>query len=131
MRITLISLTLLLISTNTLAEWTQIGEPDENEGYTVYADKNTLRKASQKAKMWILLDYHDEQKASGTFFSSKKIRRQYDCADPYIRILAFKLYSRNMGRGELLRSYPQPQKWQRVKADSLDAAEREIACGDE
>ncbi len=131
MKKVLIFLILAFISTTTMAEWTKVREHVGNNGYTIYADLDTLRKVSNKAKMWVLLDYQNEQKASGTFFFSKKIRRQYDCVDSYMRVLAFKLYSRNMGRGELIRSYPQPQKWQRVKPDSIDQTEWEVVCNNE
>lgn len=111
-----------------MAEWTPVGESDEDGGYTAYVDLVSARKAAGKAKMWILIDYKTEQRASGTSFLSKTIRRDYDCKEELVRDLAFKLFSLNMGKGELLRAYNQPQQWRAVPPESLDEAEWKAVC---
>jgi hypothetical protein len=128
MKILLLTFILALISTNTMAEWTEVGESDVKGGYTAYANLASIRKASDRVKMWILFDYKVEQKASGVIFSSKEIRREYDCIGKHVRVLAFKLFSWNMARGELVRSYNQPQKWEEVQPDSMDETEMKVAC---
>ncbi|PTN10970.1 surface-adhesin E family protein [Nitrosomonas aestuarii] len=122
--------TLILLSTPVLAEWTTIGEykNDNEDSYTVYADLTSIRKARDRVKMWILFDYKTEQKASGTNFLSKKIRRDYDCKEARIRRLAFSLFSWNMEKGELLRAYNQPQNWKRVVPGTMDETEWKVAC---
>lgn len=127
----LIILTFILFSTPALAEWTQIGESDDEGGYTVYADLTSAQKAGGRVRMWVLFDYNTEQKASGTNFLSKKIRRNYNCKEAGIRTLTFSLYSWNMEKGDLLRSYNQPQRWERVQPDSMDEIEWKVACGEE
>lgn len=57
---------------NAMAEWIPVGESDEDGGYTVYVDLISARKAANRVKMWTLIDYKIEQKASGTNFLSKK-----------------------------------------------------------
>jgi len=125
----LLTLALVFISTDTMAEWTKVGESDRKGGYTAYADLASIRKAGNRVKMWILFDYKIEQKASGTNFLSEKIRREYDCAEEQMRVLAFSLFSWNMEKGELVRSYSQPQKWEEVQPGSMDEAEWKVACG--
>ncbi len=124
----LLILALILISTNTLAEWTKIGENDDEDGYTVYAKLSSVRKADDRVKMWSLFDYKVEQKASGVNFLSKSIRRDYDCKGRHIRVLAFKLFSWNMEQGRLVRSYSQPQNWKLVQPESMDETEWKVAC---
>lgn len=124
----LIILTLIFFCTPALAEWTRIGESDEEGGYAVYADLTTVQKAGGRVRMWVLFDYNTEQKASGTNFLSKKIRRNYNCKEAGIRTLAFSLYSWNMEKGDLLRSYNQPQRWERVQPDSMEELEWKVAC---
>ncbi|MDR4513430.1 surface-adhesin E family protein [Nitrosomonas sp.] len=124
----LIILILMLLSSPAWAEWTEIGE-DENEGaYIVYADLTSVQSAGGRVKMWVLYDYKGEQKASGTNFLSKKIRRDYNCREAGIRTLAFSLFSWNMEKGELLRSYNQPQQWERVPPGSMKEIEWKVAC---
>lgn len=124
----LMALTLALINTDTMAEWTKVGESGNKGGYTTYADLSTIRKASNKVKMWVLFDYKIEQKGSGVNFLSEKIRREYDCQEVQMRILAFSLFSWNMERGELVRSYSQPQKWEKVQPESMNETEWKVAC---
>jgi hypothetical protein len=124
----LLALMLAFISTDTMAEWTKVSENDNNNGYTAYADLTSIRRASNRAKMWILFDYKIEQKVSGANFLSEKIRREYDCLEEQMRILAFSLFSWNMERGELVRSYSQPQKWEKIQPASIDEMEWKIAC---
>ncbi len=125
------ALILSLMISDVMAEWTPVGESDEGGGYTVYVDLVSARKAANRVKMWTLIDYKTEQKASGTNFLSKKIRRDYDCKEEQMRDLAFSLFSWNMEKGELLRSYNQPQQWQRVLPGSLNEAEWKAACEQE
>jgi len=117
---------LLFMIPDVMAEWISVGESDEDGGYTVYVAPVSARQAA--GKMWILIDYKTGQKASGTNFLSKTIRRDYDCKERLVRDLAFKLFSLNMGKGELLRSYNQPQQWQAVLPESLEEAEWKAVC---
>jgi len=119
---------LLLICSDVLAEWSKVGTSEDDGGYTVYVDLVTARKAAHRVKMWTLIDYQVEQRASGTNFLSKKIRYDYDCKERQIRVLAFSLFSWNMERGELRRSYNQPQQWERVSPESLEEAAWKAAC---
>ncbi|HNP25608.1 MAG TPA: hypothetical protein PKM20_02605 [Nitrosomonas sp.] len=124
----LFTLTLLLLNTDSIAEWTRMDESDENGGYTIYADLTSIGKADDRVKMWTLIDYKIEQEDTGAYFLSKKVRRKYDCRGKHVKELAFKLYSWNMGRGELIRSYSQPQEWKKIQPGSMDETEWKVAC---
>ncbi|PXW84758.1 hypothetical protein C8R34_12451 [Nitrosomonas sp. Nm84] len=126
----LVTLTLTLISTVTMAEWTKVDESDSKGGYTAYADLDSILKAGNRAKMWALFDYRIVQKAAGVEFLSEKIRREYDCKEKQMRKLAFSLFRWNMESGDLIRSYSQPQKWEIVQPDSIDEAEWKVACNE-
>jgi Surface-adhesin protein E len=126
----LLTITLILFSTNTMAEWTKVFENDDKDGYTIYADLTSIRKAGDRVKMWTMIDYKTEQKVSGVVFLSKTIRRDYDCMGEHTRILAFKLFSWNMEQGKRMRSYNQPQKWEELQPESKDEIGWNIACGD-
>lgn len=113
-----------------MAEWTKVGESDKKGGYTAYADLASIRKVGDRAKMWALFDYKITQKVSGVDFLSEKIRREYDCKEKQMRVLAFSLFGWNMESGELVRSYSQPQKWLAVQPKSIDETEWKVACGE-
>jgi len=124
----LLIITLLCVSTAASAEWTQVEESDDKGGFIVYADLKSVFKAKNQARMWSLIDYKREQEETGVHFLSKKVRRKYDCQARHVKTLAFKLFSWNMGRGELVRSYNQPQEWKKIEPDSAIEAEWEAAC---
>lgn len=126
----LLTCALTFVSTSTLAEWTRVGESDKKGGYTAYADLASARKVGDKAKMWALFDYKIVQKVSGVEFLSEKIRREYDCKEKQMRVLAYSLFGWNMESGELIRSYSQPQKWEAVQPGSIDEMEWKVACGE-
>jgi len=125
----LIIIVLTFLSTNLAAEWEKMGESDSNGGYTVYVDLETLVQIKDEAKMWTLIDFQVEQEETGARFLSKKVRRKYDCQGKHYRVLAYKLYSWGMGRGDLIRAYSQPQKWEEVQLGSMGEKEWKIACG--
>ena len=124
----LLALLLITVATDTMAEWTRIGESDQDGGYTVYADMDSVLGAGNRVKLWILLDFKVEQRAAGTTFLSKTIRNEYDCRGRHTRVLAFKLFDWNMERGKLIRSYSQPQTWKPVQPESVDEMVWKIAC---
>ena len=121
-------LTLLVLSTDSMAEWTKVNERDEQGSYVIYADLTSIGKADGRVNMWTLIDYIIEQEDTGAYFLSKKVRRKYDCQGKHVKELAFKLYKWNMGRGELIRSYTQPQEWEKIQPDSIDEIEWKVAC---
>lgn len=124
----IITLTLFLISTETFAEWTKLGDSTDKGGYTTYVDLKSIRKAANRVKLWILLDYQNEQRTLGAIYLSEKVRREFDCEEEQMRTLAFSYFSWNMEKGDLVRSYSQPQKWEKIRPDSMDEAEWKLAC---
>lgn len=124
----LLILILFFASNVVMAAWSKIGESGERGGYTAYADLDSARKAYSRVKMWVLFDYNVEQKISGANFLSEKIRREYDCEAEQMRMLTFSLFSWNMEKGDLVRSYNQPQKWVKIQPDSIDKLEWKAAC---
>ena len=124
----LLTVLLLCFSTGIMAEWIQVDKRDDKGGYTVFADLQTLSKVGSEAKMWTLIDYVLEQEDTGVYFLSKEVRKKYECRSKHVKELAYKLYSWNMGNGELIRSYSQPQEWVKVEPGSIEKTEWKIAC---
>ena len=126
---------LLLFFTNSSAvaeQWTRIDVNDGTESdpaYTLYADLDTVMQANGEAKMWTLIDYTTEQETAGARYLSKMVRYDYDCDGRHFRVLAYKLFSWNMGQGELIRAYNQPQEWEKIEPESREESEWRVACG--
>ncbi|MDR4517323.1 MAG: hypothetical protein MRK00_08050 [Nitrosomonas sp.] len=130
----ILTLSLLFLSadaTMTMAGWILVSESDKNGGYAVYADLATKSGTNDEVKIWALLDYKIEQEDTGIYFLSEKVRRKFDCRTKHVKLLAFKQYSWNMGQGELVRAYSQPQQWEEIQPGSIDEIEWKTACGNE
>ena len=93
-----------------MAEWTRVGESDKKGGYTAYADLASILRVGDRAKMWALFDYKIVQKVSGVDFLSEKIRREFECKEKKMRILAFSLFGLLTCRMNLIKNYYRIQK---------------------
>jgi len=65
-------------------------------------------------KQWELDDYKTNQTMSHISALSAMNQWEYDCAEDSARLLASTLFSENMGKGKVLWSGSDAQKWQLV-----------------
>jgi hypothetical protein len=117
---------LLVISENSYAEWTPIGEILELFTYT---DRTTIRRNGNFVKMWELRDYKAVQKSNFGSFLSAKVQQEYDCREEKSRLLAFTWFSEQMGNGTVVYSDNDPYKWSPIQPESMNEALWKIACG--
>jgi len=66
-----LTLMLVVLSSNAMAEWVEIGATDNS---TLYFDSNTIRKSGNKVKMWSLSDFNSVEEVSGDKFLSEMPR---------------------------------------------------------
>jgi len=90
---------LVLCSGPAYAEWVQIGMLED--GTTIYADTDTIRRKGDLVKMWVLFDYHLAQRVDVTgtsiMYLSDWSQEPYDRAEERFRRLAAAYFSGNMG----------------------------------
>jgi len=118
---------LVLSSGPAYPEWVQIIKTEE--GVTTYADPDTIRRKGNLVKMWELLDYETIQTVIRISFSSSKEQREFDCSAERVRMLAVTYFSGNMGRGKVVWSDSDEQKWHPVQPESVGQARWKFACG--
>jgi hypothetical protein len=119
---------LVLSSGPAYAEWVAIGGNDQI-GMTTYVDRATIRRNSNLVKIWQLNDFKTVQTVEGNSFLSTKKRREFNCAEERIRILAATQFSGNMGNGEVVWVNSNEQKWEPVVPGSIGQTLWEFACG--
>lgn len=126
----LIILLLLLVSTNVFAvDWFEVGE--DEDGTSNYVDQQSIQRAGNKVKVWVLYDFK-----SGQLIGSSKIsylsllaKVEYDCFEYTQRKLDAYLYSGNMGNGDIILSETNITKPTRpVLPKSASASQLEISC---
>ena len=89
-----------------MAEWTRVTESDDVGGMTSYADLGTIKRKSNKVKMWRLYDFKTVQiiAEDNTRFLSSVGRDEYDCEEETSQSLDYHWYSGNMRRGDIVYS---------------------------
>lgn len=128
-RLLLIALTLLVLSSGpAYAEWVKVSGSDET-GKTVYVDPTSIRRNSNLVRMWQFYDFKTVQTVGGVRFLSAKEQWEFDCAEDRSRVLALKEYSGTMGSGTVVYTNSQVGKWLPVMPDSIGQTVWNVACG--
>lgn len=123
----LITILLLLSSGPAYAEWVAIGSTDD--GMTVYADPDTIRRKEEMVRMWILFDFKTTQTVAGHLILSIKGQEEYDCDGKRRRVLAFSEFAGNMGGGHEVNSTSGEGTWVPVVPEGVLQTLWTFACG--
>lgn len=126
MKILLLTLLFVSVTTNVMAAWEEVSTTDDA---TIYADFATIRRTGEKVKMWNVWDYNTVQDLAGDKFLSSKAQDEYDCKEEQNRSLIDIWFSGNMGNGKVIYSRMEPNKWNPVVPGSIGHTLWEIACG--
>ena len=128
-------ITLLVLSpVPAYAEWVAVEKDYLLPGLqTVYLDPDTISRDGNLVTLWQLIDFKWGQgNGRGAHrFSSTETRKQFDCAEKRLRLLAFTEFSRHMGTGIPADGYVDKSNWLSVEPESINQALWEVACGKE
>ena len=122
-------ITLLVLSSGPVyAKWVSFEKSDE-EGMTVYVDKDIIRRKGDLVKMWHLFNFNTVQTEGGLSFLSITVQTEWDCAEERHRPLAFIRYSGLMGSGKMVNTVSLANIWEPVAPDTLGQCMFKVACG--
>ena len=124
----LLILTLTIISSSALADWTLVQTGKESDEYV---DSATIRISGNLAKMWSLTNISKNIKniRPGEKAFAVKTVREYDCKEHKSRALFVAWYNDYMGTGGIERSSESPDsKWKEV-TPGIRESHWKIACG--
>ncbi len=116
---------LLFVIPPVWAGWTSVGENDVG---TVYADRDTIVRNGNTARMWSLLDYRAFQRMVEAGYFSQKTQTEYDCAERRFRGLSLSLHAEHMGEGKVIYTDESPREWEPLAADAITENLRTVAC---
>ena len=116
---------LLFLSSSAWAGWKSVGEDDNAISY---ADRDTLVRDGNTAKMWSLLDYKAFQRMVEVGYFSQKAQAEYDCKEKKFRGLTLSLHAEHMGEGKVIYADESPHEWEAVDAGTLNETLWKIAC---
>jgi len=126
MRNILLTLTTIMISSSAIAEWVPVDT--SNRGITYVDTATTRRKASNKVKIWELVDYKKVQSKADFKYNSAMFQTLYDCKERRYKLLYTSFHSENMGGGNVVRTKNNPSKWEAVLSGSIVEGIRKFAC---
>ena len=120
------AIVLLLLCGNTLAKRTLL---DDGDDFTAYAETDTIERASNTSKMWVLYDYKAKHSYLKWAYWSQRTLGEFDCRDKRAQTLHYVYYEGQMGGGELILSGAiLPGLWTPVSAGSVIEKFWKIAC---
>jgi hypothetical protein len=112
-----------MFSAFSYAEWTQIGEDEDERIY--YVDYQRIRKEEGYVYWWRLVDNLKPNKSKYLSFKSYS---QGDCDLLRIKHLKFFLYPQRMGKGISENKNPVDPQWETPFTDSIDEEVMKVVC---
>jgi hypothetical protein len=116
------------------AEWQAVEKDYLRPGLqAVYIDPDSIHREGNLVTLWQLIDFTWMQgnPRGPTRFFSTKTRKQFDCAEKRLRLLAYTEFSHHMGIGIATIGYVNNDNWLPVEAGSISHALWEVVCGKE
>jgi hypothetical protein len=125
-RLILVTVLILLSAGPAIAEWVVIDTADD--GMTVYADPDTIRREGDLVKMWVLFDFKTTRSVAGHLVLSIEGQEEHDCDGKRRRVLIFSEFSGNMGGGKEVNRTSREGTWVPVDTDSVIQTLWKFAC---
>ena len=124
----ILTLLLLIISTNLFAEWRKVTDSSDGD-ITVYVDYRSKKKKGNKVKMFDLSDFKTVQKTKSYRYLSQLSLNEYDCEKERRRMLDFHWYAENMKKGNIVYSEKNiNDEGKSIPTDSIGTDLFNIAC---
>jgi surface-adhesin protein E len=108
------------------AGWVPIyvkGEEGRTE-YTVYVEQDSLHYNGDVVTFWVLMDFTTVQTVPRPSYLSVKSRREIDCTEEQIRLLAVTAFSGNMGNGDVRYTYSDAAKDRGISIEPGSVAQK-------
>jgi hypothetical protein len=126
-RVTLVFI-LLVISSLAKAEWIKLFTAAN--GTTYYYEDSSIRKKSNKIRIWQMGDHNKIQVVNGKKFLSNKTLNEYDCENEEDRLLHAIMFEKHLGQGEVIHSesYLNKDFVKSIAPTSVERSYFNIAC---
>lgn len=122
---------LMMICSVSRAEW-EFGFSTDNDEFSVYHDKSTIRRKGSIVKMWTMKDFSQVQNQAADTYMSSKVMYAFDCKQETAAIISFSRHTESMGGGIAVYSHTVKEKdwnWNPIAPGSVDEGSWKIACG--
>jgi hypothetical protein len=127
---------LAVVSTNAMAEWTQIGDDvaktegiDTGRGVKTFVRADIAGKHGARVTMWTIRDYESPVTVENKKHFSSMSLEEYDCKDMQYKTLTFYWYSKHQAKGDIVYSDISHGDMQPIIPDSIAHTAWKLACG--
>ena len=111
------------------AEWDLIYK-DATIKSEYFMNLNNYKRNKNKVRAWTLESFLELQKAETLEYRSVKSFVEFNCEESSLRILAYSLYEKNMGKGKTIFSKGSPLDWIKIKNNTIFSSYSEIICAE-
>jgi len=91
---------------------------------------NNYKRNKGKVRTWILENFIEPQKVETFEYRSVKSFVEFNCEAPELRILAYSLYEKNMGKGKTIFSKGSPLKPMNINKNTVFSAYSQVVCAE-
>jgi hypothetical protein len=121
-------LMLVVVSSSAMAEW-DLALKSADGATSYYIQNDAILKYGNKAKMWVLVDHKKIIKTNlRKIVFSYKAQFEYKCDEKHYRLLFKTTYPKNMGRGNIIDTFDEPDEWNPVIPESASETLLYKAC---
>ncbi len=127
--LTILAAALTIFTAQAHAGWVYFAS---GNAVTAYFDPMAITNSGPSTVMlWSLSDMTKPQQSEfdDRHYLSTATQAEFNCVTDQARLLAYRWYADNMGRGEVVHSDSDPTGWEPVEPQTLFEALRGIACG--
>ena len=118
MRNAILVVLLVVLSSNTLAEWVEI---DNRVEAKISVDPATLQWADNRAKIWVLFDFKTARKiGNNPPILSMKSQFEFDCKNEQSRLAYNIFHAENSGLGEVVHIAATVGAWTPIAPQSVE-----------
>jgi hypothetical protein len=96
---------------------------------TTYADRATIVRNGDAARMWWMFDHVRFQRMVEVGYFSRRSHTEFDCTEPRSRLLEVSLREQHMGEGSAIYTDDTAHDWEAVEPGSVADKLRRVACG--
>jgi len=111
------------------ADWDLIYK-DETIKSEYFMNLTSYKRNKNAVRAWTLENFLGLQKIETLEYRSVKSFVEFNCMEPSLRILAYSLYEKNMGKGKTIFSKGSPMEWMQIKSNTMFSSYFEIICAE-
>jgi len=119
------ALLLILLLFLTCPAWSAWAIVNETKEFNLYVDPSTVRKDGALRKVWEIMDF---KLSSSEGYMSILYKKEYDCKEERLRLLAISSHSESMAGGKTLFSRQLNEDWEVIPPRTSNETILSIVC---